>query len=353
MIIVGLKQFLTTESITADRQMLTVIFDLVKRVMGSMEMFEEQIQLLDLVNKYIIKVKRLDDEHLNTIIKINTILHGAQKEKYETMADSEFVNFLIQLIASNSKSKELIKEMASFVEGLNKIKTKPFEIKDQTAEMMISSNTFKVDTRLNIVRNFLKLPTNIPIFLRNKLLQFIMDHLVAVEEPTRRRALDVVKTLLEIMPRKPDVRASLRENSMRYPDSKIFGFLVDTLEKRRSYGVEFEEALLAFLKEITAERTFKDYQEVFADKQNVEEYIRDLGTKSENPKIRQLFTFIYAYITKNNWAEEEQKEDLANTQLVDPNNPSLTQPIGKQITIYGTNSSAQNIANTNNNNPSK
>lgn len=317
--------------------MLTVIFDLVKRVMASMEMFEEQIQLLDLVNKYIIKVKRLDDEHLNTIIKINIILHGAQKEKYENIADSEFVNFLIQLIASNSKSKELIKEMASFIEGLNKIRTKPFEIKDQTAEMMISSSTFKVETRLNIVRNFLKLPSNIPIFLRNKLLQFIMEHLVAVEETTRRRALEVVKTLLEILPRKPDVRASLRENSMRYPDSKIFGFLVDTLERRTSYGVEFEEALLAFLKEITAERTFKDYQEVFIDKQNVEEYIRDLGTKSENPKIRQLFTFIYAYITKNNWAEEEQKEDLSKQQAAgskdQPDTP--VQPPGKQITIYG------------------
>lgn len=64
MIIEGLKTFLKNTKVTSDRQMLSVVFNLVTKVMGSMDSFEEQLPLMNLVNAYIINVRIIDDEHL-------------------------------------------------------------------------------------------------------------------------------------------------------------------------------------------------------------------------------------------------------------------------------------------------
>ena len=64
MIIEGLKTFLKNTKVTSDRQMLSVVFNLVTKVMGSMDSFDQQLPLMNLVNAYIINVRIIDDEHL-------------------------------------------------------------------------------------------------------------------------------------------------------------------------------------------------------------------------------------------------------------------------------------------------
>lgn len=311
MVIDGLKLFLKNKSVTSDRQMLSVIFNLVNKVMGNLEIFEEQISLMNQVNEYIINVQRLEDEHLQKIIKINTILHESYKEKYETSAEPEFINFLIKQIASKSKSHEMTEAMIAFISSMNKIKTKPFEILDQPAEMMISQNIFDVKTKLNLIKNFSKMPSNLPIFLRNKLLTFLMQCLVSEDAVVRQRSLDIVKTLIETIGKKPDVKASLRENSMRFPESKIFQFLIQTLETNRAMGMEYDECLLSFLKIISLQRTLKDFQEIFTEVQNVEGFIKNISEKSPNLELRKLFIVIYEQMS-NNWTTDQRNDILEN-----------------------------------------
>ena len=309
MVIDGLKLFLKNKSVTSDRQMLSGIFNLVNKVMGNLDIFEDQISLMNQVNEYIINVQKLEDEHLQKIIKINTILHESYREKYETSAEPEFFNFLVKQIASKAKAPEMVASMSSFISSLNKIKTKPFEILDQPAELMISQDTFDVKTRLNLIKNFAKLPSNLPIFLRNRLLTFLMANLVSEDAVVRQRSLDIVKIILETVIKKPDVKASLRENSMRYPESKVFHFLVQTLEKNRNMGVEYDECLLSFLKVISLERTLKDFQEIFTEVQNVEGFIKNISERSPNLELRKLFVVIYDQMSKN-WTTDQRNDIL-------------------------------------------
>ena len=68
------------------------------------------------------------------------MLHENNKEKYEASIEADFINYLINMIANKQKGPDLNATMASFVASINKLRMKPFDITDSTAELMISSN---------------------------------------------------------------------------------------------------------------------------------------------------------------------------------------------------------------------
>ena len=151
----------------------------------------------------------------------------------------------------------------------------------------------------------MKLSSNIPIFLRNGLYSFLVTTLVADESVTRNRALDTLKTIVDTGVKKPDIKASLRENSMIFPENKIFVFLIQTLEsKRGSFGQDFDDALLSLLKMISTERSLRDFQDIFLDIQNVEGFIKSIGEKSINLELRRLFAVLYENMNRN-WSNDQ------------------------------------------------
>lgn len=310
-IIEGLKTFLENKTVTSDKQMLSVIFNLVKKVMGNIDEFDEQISLLNNVNNYIIRVDKLEDDHLVKIIKINSVLHSNYKEKYETSVNSDFLNFVVTIIGQKQKSMDIIKMMASFIESITKFRTKPFEIKDALADLLINQSIFDEKTRLNLIKNFMKLYSNTIILLRNKLLTFIMKTIKENDNLVRTRAVEVVKYLNEGAQKKPDIRASLREVSMRYPECSIFTFVIGVLQGGKDYGVEYEQALVGLLKIISLDRSLKDFQEIMVDIQNVEGYIKNIADKSHVTELRKLFSLIYEQMSKN-WTIE-QKDNILDT----------------------------------------
>lgn len=317
--ITGLKSFLKNSKVTSDRQMLTVIFDLVHKVMANVELFDEQMNLINLVNNYIVQVEVLDNEHLQKIVKINTILHQNNKERYENSVEAEFINFMIKLVTSKARTPEMTTLMAAFITSLSKLKTKPFEIKDLQAEVMINGTVFDIKTRLNIIRNFAKLYSNLTVYLRNHLLEFLMNTLTSDESVVRSRALEVLRHMLDVSDKKSDIRASLREVSMRHPDVQIYDYCIRYLESITSVSrpsntsAELDVEISRLLKAISLERSLKDFQDIFLEIQNVEGYVKSLADKSPSNNIRQIFSLIYDQMYKN-WNNDQRPDILDVTK---------------------------------------
>lgn len=295
--------------------MLTVIFDLVDKVMANVDLFDEQMSLINMVNHYIVTVDVIDNEHLQKIIKINTILHHGNKDRYENGVESDFITFLINMITSKSRSQDMLNLMASFITSLNKLKFKPFDIKDLQAEFMINGTVFDVKTRLNLIKNFSKMSTNLIVYLRNHLLEFLMNSLTSQENLVRSRSLDVLKLLLDTATKKTDVRASLREISLRVPDVHVYEYCIKYLESITSVSrpantsPELDSEITRLLDMITMERGLKDFQDIFIEIQNVEAYIKGLSEKSLSKDIRKIFTEIYKQMYKN-WSNDQRPENL-------------------------------------------
>lgn len=315
MVITGLKGFLKNTKVTNDKQMLGVIFDLVNKVMANVDIFDEQMALVNLVNLYIVGGDSLDDEHLQKIIKINTILHTGNRDKYEGAVDAEFINYNIKLISSKLKSAEMNSLMAAFISSFSKLKTKPYDIRDLEAELLIAGTLFDVKTRLNIIRNFAKQPNNILVFLRKNLVVFLMHTLTDQEALVRSRSLDILKTLVETANKKSDVRASLRETCTRHPDVGIYDYCIKYLESITSVSrptnssPELDEELLKILKMVCMEKSLKDFQDIFIEVQNVEAFIKGLADKSPSREIRALFSIIYQQMYKN-WTNDQRPDIL-------------------------------------------
>ena len=318
MVIVGLKGFLKNTKVTSDKQMLSVIFDLVNKVMANVDIFDEQMSLVNLVNLYIVGGDGLDDEHLQKIIKINTVLHTSSREKYETMVDAEFINFNIRLISSKTKNAEMNSLMAAFISSFSKLRTKPFDIKDMDAELLIAGILFDVKTRLNIIKNFAKQPNNLLVFLRKNIVQFLMTTLSDPDQIVRNRSLDVLKTLNETAGKKSDVRASLRETCTRHPDVHIYDYCIKYLESittvsRPTYSsVELDDEIYKLLKILSLEKSLKDFQDIFIEVQNVEAYIKSLADRSPNRELRSLFQVIYQQMYKT-W-NNDQRPDILDSK---------------------------------------
>jgi hypothetical protein len=317
-VIVGLKSFLKNSKVTSDKQMLTVIFDLVHKVMANVELFDEQMNLINLVNNYIVNVDILDNEHLQKIVKINTILHQNNKERYENSVEAEFVNFQIRLVTSKARSAEMTNLMAAFITSLSKLKTKPFEIKDIQAEMMINGTVFDVKTRLNIIKNFAKLQNNLTVYLRHHLIEFLIATLTSDDQVIRTRSLEVLRHLLETAEKKADVKSSLREVCLRHPDVQIYDYCIKYLESITSVSrpsntsPELDTEIAHMLKIISLERSLKDFQDIFIEIQNVEGYIKSLSDKSSSKDIRLIFSLIYNQMYKN-W-NNDQRPDILDAQ---------------------------------------
>lgn len=321
MVITGLKGFLKNSKVTSDKQMLSVIFDLVNKVMANVDIFEEQMSLVNLVNLYIVGGDSLDDEHLQKIIKINTILHTGNREKYEASVDAEFVNYNIRLISGKTKSADMNQLMAAYISSFSKLKTKPFDVRDMDAELLIAGTLFDIKTRLNIIKNFAKQPANLIVFLRKNIIEFLMQTLTDQDLVVRNRSLDVLKTLMETVTKKSDVRASLRETCTRMPDVAVYEYSIKYLESITSVSrpsnssPELDEELLKLLKTICIEKSLKDFQDIFIEVQNVEAYIKALSDKSPSRDIRSLFSIIYQQMYKN-W-NNDQRPDLLDSKAPD------------------------------------